>query len=99
MTVTIGRHKSYFHTHGHDCMMVRFTSTNVSCHGHDCMIVGFMSTYGSCHGHAMTATIGRHKSYYHTIMTMTATIGIEVNHTIMTMTAIIDRSKSSYHTS
>jgi hypothetical protein len=31
-------------------------------------------------------------------MTMTATIGIEVNHTIMTMTAIIDRSKSSYHT-
>jgi hypothetical protein len=37
----------------------------------------------------MTATIGRSKSYYHTIMTMTATIGRSKSyyHTIMTMTA------------
>jgi hypothetical protein len=32
----------------------------------------------------MTATIGRSKSYYHTIMTITATIGtVEVNPTII----------------
>jgi disulfide bond formation protein DsbB len=39
----------------------------------------------------MTATIGRHKSYYHTIITMTATIGRSKSfyHTIMTMTATI----------
>ena len=36
--------------HGHDCMIVGFTSTYGSCHGHDCMIVRFTSTYGSCHG-------------------------------------------------
>jgi hypothetical protein len=38
--------------------------------------------------------------YYHTIMTMTATIGRSKSyyHTIMTMTAIIGRSKSYYHT-
>ena len=43
----------YFYTngscHGHDCMIVGFTSTYGSCHGHDCMIVGFTSTYGSDH--------------------------------------------------
>jgi hypothetical protein len=35
------------------------------------MIVRFTSTYGGCHGH----DIGRSKSYYHTIMTMTSIIG------------------------
>jgi hypothetical protein len=66
-------------------MIVRFMSTYGSCHGHDCMIVGFTSI-----------PIGRSKSYYHTIMTMTATIGRSkfYYHTIMTMTATIGRSKS-----
>jgi hypothetical protein len=45
-TATIGRSKStYVGCHGHDCMIVGFTSTYVGCHGHDCMIVGFTSTY------------------------------------------------------
>jgi hypothetical protein len=40
----------------------------------------------------MTSTIGRSKSYYHTIMTMTAIIGRSKSyyHTIMTMTAKYD---------
>jgi hypothetical protein len=70
-------------------MIVRFISTYDSCHGQDCMIVGFTSTYDSCHGHdcmivrlISTYDIGRSKSYHHIIMTMTATIGIEVNPTI-----------------
>jgi hypothetical protein len=60
-------------------MLGGFTSPYDSCHGHDCMIVGFTPTYGSCHGHdcmivGFTST---------TIMTMTATIGIEVNPTFI----------------
>jgi hypothetical protein len=68
----VGFTSTYGGCHGHGCMIVGFTSTYVGCHDHDCMIVRFTSTYG-------TATIGRHKSYYHTIMTMAATFGIEVN--------------------
>jgi hypothetical protein len=66
-------------------MIVGFTSTYGSCHGHDCMIVGFTSTYVGCHGDdcMIVRFIGRSKPYYYTIMTMTATIGIEVNPTII----------------
>jgi hypothetical protein len=46
MTATIGKRKS-----GHDCMIVRFTSTYDSFHCHDYMIVRFTSTYDSFHGH------------------------------------------------
>jgi hypothetical protein len=93
MTATIGRSKSYYHTimtivmvmivkftsisdrcHGHDCMTGGFISTYDRCHGIDCMIVRFTSTYDSCHGIDCN---------YHTIMTMTATIGIEVNPTFI----------------
>jgi hypothetical protein len=65
-------------------MKVGFTSTYGSCHGYDCMIVGFTSI-----------PMGRSKSYYHTIMTMKATIGRSKSyyHAIMTMTATIGRSK------
>jgi hypothetical protein len=30
---------AYDSCHGHDCMIVGFTSTYSGCHGHDCMIV------------------------------------------------------------
>jgi hypothetical protein len=42
------------------------------------MIVVFTSTNGNCHGMTMTVTIGRSKSDYHAIMTMTAIIGSSV---------------------
>jgi hypothetical protein len=74
----VGFTSTYGGCHGHDCMIVGFTSTYVGCHGHDCMIVRFTSTYDG-----LTAIIGRSKSYFHTIMTMTATIGIEVHPTII----------------
>jgi hypothetical protein len=68
MAATIGRSKSFYHTimtmagHGHDCMIVRFTSTYGGCHGHDCMILRFTSTYSGCHGH--DCTIVRFTSTY-----------------------------------
>jgi hypothetical protein len=56
--------------HGHDCMIVGFTSAYGRCHGHDCMIVRFTSTYGGCHGHdckivGFTSTYNILLSYNH----------------------------------
>jgi hypothetical protein len=51
MTAIIGGSKYYYRRcHGHDCAIVKFTSTFDSCHGYDCVIVRFTSTYDSCHG-------------------------------------------------